>query len=356
MIIINLFIVAQLSVVQPETCGGRNIRPESTEIESSLDVMVAKAESALPVSGRTTGDSLLMQGIYCSYREQYSLAKEKFAEAAKLEPKNPAPYFLLASLYALYMSDFSTDTLTKVLSSYCDTAALLAKEEIKESDTLGLPHLWLGGTYGLRAFYKIINENLVSGVQDAMKAISEISRAVELDSCLFDSYIGISGYNYFKYRLFSMLPWGGSLQWEKEIKLSCEKSKYFKDAAITTYASLLIEEKRYPEAIKIITQVVDKFPNSKVFRWTRVKAYCGAKMWSESRVEYQKLLELTLASQPETFYNIGYCRLELARTCLKIREKEECKLQCNEILALSDAKGVKKIKTDARNLLKSAKK
>lgn len=300
-------------------------------------------------------DSILMQGINYIYSENYDAGKEKFFEVIKLEPQNPAPYFLLASLYALYMSDFSTDTLTKNLFSYCDTAVLLAKKEINKSNALGLPHLWLGGTYGLRAFYKVINESLAPGVNDALKAINEISKAVELDSFLFDGYIGISGYNYFKYRLFSILPGSMNSQWEDEIKLACEKGKYFKDAAIAAYASLLVEEKKYPEALKLATQLVDKFPDSKVFRWIRVKAYCETRMWEDAKNDYEKLLELTLKSQPKTFYNIGYCRLELARTYLKLGEKKECKLQCNEILKLpDDAKGIKKFKGDAKGLLKSA--
>lgn len=299
-------------------------------------------------------DSSLIRGIYCTYEEQYSKAKEHFFRASKLKPGDPAPYFLLSALYALYMSDFSTDTLTNTLFAYCDTSISMANKNINDNnDSIGIYHLWLGGTYGLRAFYKIINESLAPGVNDALKAINEISRAIELDSSLYDSYVGISGYNYFKYRLFSILPWVGSKQWEGEIKLSCEKGKYFKDAAFAAYASFLIEEKKYSDAIRISTRIVNKFPGSKVFRWIRVKGYCGAKMWREAKKEYEKLLELTLKSQPNTFYNIGYCRIELARTHLQLGEKEECKHQCDEVLKLEDAKGVNKLKGEAQKLLKS---
>lgn len=296
-------------------------------------------------------DSLLIQGIYFIYEENYQEARNRFNEAITFEPQNPAPYFMVSNLLALYMSDFSTDTLVKELFSYCDTTIMLSNKEIKTADTSGMPHLWLGGTYGLCAFYKAVNKNILSAAQDAMKGVDELTKAIKMDSCLFDAYIGISGYNYFKYRVASLLPWGGRSSWEKDVKLACIKSKYFGYASVAAYASFLIEEKRYKESIEIITPLIDSFPCSKVFRWTRVKAYCKIGELKETKAEYEKLLELTLASQPNTFYNIGYCRIELAKTFLKLGQKEECKNQCNEVLKLPYVKGMKKLKSEANKLL-----
>jgi tetratricopeptide (TPR) repeat protein len=297
-------------------------------------------------------DSLLFQGIHYSYQEEYTRAEEKFRKAIELEPMHPAPYLLLTSLYGLYLSDFSADTMEKKFFAYSDTTVRLAKQRISAGDTSGLTHLWLAGGYGARAFYKMWRKNIISGIQDGIRSIREFSKAVEIDSTIYDAYIGIAGYNYFKHRFLSFVPWMKNEKWEREIKLAIERGKYFKVVASTGYALLLIEEKRYMESAAIITKLVEKFPNSKTFRWIRARSYCGMGEWELAKNEYTKLLELTLWRQPDNFYNIGYCKLELARVYLHLREKERSKFYCNEVINLPDSKKINKLKKEAKEILK----
>jgi len=297
-------------------------------------------------------DTLLFHGIQYSYEENYTKAEAVFREAMKVEPQNPAPYLLLASLYGLYMSDFSTDTLKEKFYAYCDTTVLMSKCQIESGDTSGLVRLWLAAGYGARAFYKIWNKNIISGTQDGLNSIDEFYKTIEIDSCIFDAYIGISGYNYFKYRLISFLPWVEDSSWEYEIKLACEKGKYLQITALAGYALLLNEEKRYSEACKVATQLVNKFPDSRTFRWIRVKNYCGMKEWELARDEYKKLLALTMEGQPGNFYNIGCCRIGLANAYFMLGETKECQTQCDSIFNLPDTPKTKKFKQEAKEIIK----
>lgn len=298
-------------------------------------------------------DSLLFQGIQYSYQEDYQKAEESFRKAIELKPGDPAPYLFLTSLYGLYMADFSTDTLKEKFYAYCDTTVVMANRKIESGDSSGLVHLWLAGGYGARAFYKVWHKNILSGIQDGIKSIREFHKAIEIDSLLFDAFIGVAGYDYFKYKLLSFVPWIEDSRWEDEMKLACEKGKYLKTTALAGYALLLAEEEKYGPASELATQLVKKFPEARTFRWIRAKSYLGMEEWELAKDEYKKLLDLTLAGQPENFYNIGCCRIGLARSYLKLGETSKCKTQCEEILKLPDTSRIKEIKEEAKKILKN---
>ncbi len=312
----------------------------------------------LLLSANMQFDSLIQQGMYYSYSEKYEEAEDIFRKAIELKPKDPAPYLFLASLYGLYMADFSTDSLEEKFFAYSDTTVLMAKHKILSGDTSALIRLCLAGGYGARALYKAQHKDILSGIHDVVKSIKEFHKVIEIDSSLFDAYIGIAGYNYFKHRLFSYIPYTENLHWEDEIKLACNHGKYFRIVALACYSSLLIEEKRFDEAVQVATRLVSEFPETRTFRWIRVKGYCGMGEWELARDEYEKLLELTIVGQSSYFYNIGCCRLGLANAYLKLIESglkplptQECKAQCEEILKLPDSPKSKKTKEKAEEIL-----
>ncbi|MBI4722233.1 MAG: tetratricopeptide repeat protein [Candidatus Stahlbacteria bacterium] len=307
----------------------------------------------VPIDMGTQFDSVILQGIDYSYEEKYEMAKNSFNQAIVIKPDDPAPYFLIASLYGMYMVDFSTDSMERELFAYSDTAVMIATRKIEAKDSSALLHLWLAGGYGVRAFYQVWNKKIIQGIQDGVKSIKEFYKTIEQDSSIYDAYLGTAGYRYFQYKLLSIIPGLANSNWESELKMAINEGKYFKIPALTTYALLLIEEKRYKEAVKIATQLIEEFPDSRTFRWIRVKSYSGMKDWKQAKLEYEKLLDLTLTGQQNSFYNIGYCRLGLAKTYFNLGEQVKCINQCNEIIKnLPDTPKIKDLKTDAQKLIK----
>lgn len=298
-------------------------------------------------------DSLILQGTHYLYEENYVAAEKSFREAIELNSGDPAPYLGLTALYGLYMADFSTNTIEDKFFAYSDTTVMVAKQKINNGDSSGLVHLWLAGGYGARAFYKVWHKNIISGVQDGIKSIKEFYKAIEIDSSIYDAYIGIAGYDYFKHKLLSFVPWVEDAKWEDEIRVACNKGKYLRITATAGYALLLVEDKEFAKASEVVTPLVEKFPNSRTFRWIRVKSYIGMEAWDLAKDEYKKLLKLTLSGQPNNFYNIGCCRIGLARSHLMLNEIAQCKEQCKEVLNLPDTPKIKELKVEAEKLLKS---
>lgn len=302
-------------------------------------------------------DSLLLNGLHYMYEERYSEAEKEFFSAINVDPQNPAGYFFISALYGLYMVDFANDSLEPQFYAYLDTTIFLSKRLIYSTNsTSGLPWLWLGGSYSLSATYKFVNRGLLSGIPDGSKSINNFSIALERDSSLFDAYIGISSYDYLKYRFLSFMPWLRNNNWEAEIKLACDSSRYFRVVALATYSLLLNEEGRYLDACDIIDSLVNEFPHSRTFRWIRVKIYIGMKEWDLAIDEYKKLLELTLEGQSGNFYNMGYCRLGLAKAYFEVGNFIACQAQCKEIIELPGSPRLKKIQEKARKLLIKVKK
>lgn len=297
-------------------------------------------------------DTLILQGIHYSYEENYVQAEKNFRAAIELKPTDPAPYLFLTAMYGLYMADFSTDTVKEKFFAYSDTTIMMANRKIDAGDSSALVHLWLAGGYGARAFYKVWHKDIISGIRDGIKSIKEFYKTIEIDSSLYDAYIGIGAYDYFKHRLLSYIPLVEDSKWEAEIRLASQMGKYLKITASAGYALLLVEDKKFEQASKIATQLIEKFPNSRTFRWIRAKSYVGMKVWDLAKEEYKKILEITLSKQPNNFYNIGYCKVGLAHAHLMLGETVECKTQCEEILNLPNTPKIKELKKEAKKILK----
>ena len=321
-----------------------------------LTVLQDSAKTQQPVaSGKLTTnefDSVVCRGLRYAYQEKYPEAFETFFTLSCTAPENPLPYLFIAGIYGLYINDFSTDTLKDKLLAYCDTTINLAKKQIKKDKNSAILHLCLGGGHGLKSFCDVTSDKLVSGIQDALSGVGEFSKALELDSSLADAYIGVGAYDYFKYRMLFLMPWARDSQWEEEIKTAGSKSKYLSVLAKAGYAGLLTEEKRFDEAVAVSSELIDSFPESRTFRWLRVKALVGDKNWKNARTDYEKLLELTLAGQPGNLYNESCCRIGLAEALFALGKKEACKKQCEEIITLPPNSKIKKTKERAKNLYK----
>jgi tetratricopeptide (TPR) repeat protein len=297
-------------------------------------------------------DSLIMQGIHDSYEEHYVEAEKKFRRAIELEPGDPAPYLFLTALYGLYMADFSTDTIVEKFYAYSDTTVFTAMKKIEEGDSSAQVHLWLAGGYGARAFYKVWNKQIVSGISDGIKSIKEFYATLEKDSTVYDAYIGVGCYDYFKHRLLSYVPWAENSEWEDEIELASGKGRYLRISAAAGHALLLVEDERYGEALKVASELVEDFPNTRTFRWITAKSYSGMEAWGLAKKEYHMLLAMTLSGQPDNPYNISYCRVGLARAHLGLGENLECEAECRKVLDVPDIPKMEELKEEVREILK----
>lgn len=302
----------------------------------------------------------LSKGIEASHVEDYTTARNAYAQAKKLCPDDPAPYFLNGALTFIYMVDFVTDSLEGQFDREMKKAEELARKGIEDEGENARDLFFLGSVQIFRMIRHGWKRNYLSALSAGFNALNPLMRAVELDPELYDAYLAKGAYDYFSGRVNRYIPgMKASATVERgihEIRLVYEKGTYFKASAGQALTFILKEEGRASEALAVSRALVAAYPKGRTFRWGLGDLYLALGMWSEARDLYEKLMGDVYWYQPQCYTNIYQTKLCLAKAYVGLGETEKAKSYAWDVYNNRDRirrdLGYSDIVKDADNLLK----
>uniref|UniRef100_A0A7C4U7N5 Uncharacterized protein n=1 Tax=candidate division WOR-3 bacterium TaxID=2052148 RepID=A0A7C4U7N5_UNCW3 len=210
-------------------------------------------------------DSLILEGIQISYEEEFSKAESIFNIVINNDTLHPAGYFFKSALYQLKYFDMGYDSIKEFFFNLQKKGISVAKRYVEKNPDDPWGYFFLGGFHTLNVFLYGYNGDYINALKNLFPALDNINKSVKMDSTIYDAYLGLGGYDYFK----GMLPFMGSEKEKafKEIKISIDKGKYTRFLSSSALANLYIREKRYEDARKIIKELIREFPGSRTFLW-----------------------------------------------------------------------------------------
>lgn len=305
-------------------------------------------------------EGLLNKGIEASHIEDYETARKAYAEAKRLCPDDPAPYFLDGALTFIYMSDFVTDSLEWYFDKQMSAAEKAARAGIEANGENARDLLFIGSVQVFRMVRSGWKRQYLAAFSAGTSALNPLLKAVELDSTLYDAYLAKGAYDYFSGRMDRYLPGTkGSTSVEKgihEIRMVYDKGTYFKASAGQALTFIFKEEARPKEALEISKELVTEHPKSRTFRWGLGELYIDLGMWEEAKALYEKLLGDIFWYQPKCYTNIYQCKLRLAEVYSALGDKAKAKSYLWDVINNKDKirrdLGYSDIVKDAEKLLK----
>ena len=210
-------------------------------------------------------DSIILKGMDAGYREEYPVADSLFNMVIETLPEHPAGYFLKAALYELKCFDLGHDSLKEEFERYSRIAENKGKLYIMKNPGDPWGYFFTGAVFTIEVFLKWYKGNYLSMLSKVSPALNNLTKAVEIDSSVYDAYLGLGGYDYFK----GMLPFMGSEREKgiKKIKTAIERGKYTRYLATIGLANLYIREKNYEKARNVLKPLLKKFPDSRTVTW-----------------------------------------------------------------------------------------
>jgi len=275
----------------------------------------------------TYPDSTLLawvtRGQHFAYVEQFDSAEVYFQRVIATAPEDPMGYLLMAGLLDLYMLDYSVDTREREFFEYTRQAEARAKAWLKRKPRdpreQAWAHFYLGAAASYRALYQGRKRRFLSALRDGLRAVHELSRAVQLDSTLYDAYLGLGVYDVAMSELPKFLRWLPGVDGSRKKRGLAKIRKAATHGLISKYAALdalawaLAYSGKPWEGIKIAKQLVQEFPASRTFRWTLGFALFRGGRYADAARVYQEILYSTLEDQPGYPYNIAIILYWLAR-------------------------------------------
>ena len=330
-----------------------------------LFVLLLRPSSALMAAVGDAFDARIDRGLETLYQGQYQEAIDTFDAFISQHPKNPAGYFFKAGAYQLRSMAYETEAWDDIQTALLDSSLELANAAVNQDRRDPWAFFIRGGTYAYRAAIKVRSKDYFSALSNGLSAVSDLNKAAALDPQLYDAYMGIGSFHYFRTKATSVLKWLPFIGDNRErgiaeIKLAIEKGRYSKVMAQNGLAWIYVDYGKYPQALEQARQLESSYPQNHVFFWIAPEVHWRTKQWDKGSEGYARLLKLLDQSQPMNNYNRVVVGGRLAKCYLQGKKYREAREASQKALELAlDERSARRLKNErarAYEVLKQAEK
>jgi tetratricopeptide (TPR) repeat protein len=261
--------------------------------------------------------SLILQGMDFSFNNRFEEAKQVFDQLMEQYPQHPVGYFYKAATIQARMLDEEDYRQEEEFYE-------LAERTIQLSDSLkkvGTDNSWIyfykGSAFLYRSFMKMKQGSWFSAFKDASRGVKILEEAVSRDSLLYDAYLGIGSFKYWKSTKAEFLLWLPFISDQREQGISLiyraiEKGDFVKYVGRDQLVWILMDKKDYAEAFRLARQNYKAYPDSRFFKWTLAAAAFHSREWEFSNLLYQELLQQVRQLPQNNHLNEIECLVKMA--------------------------------------------
>lgn len=295
-------------------------------------------------------DSLIHRGIDQTYNSEFDSALATFQKIVDAHPDHIAGYFYQAAVLQSQMMDYETDLWEEEFYAWINKAIEIGSAQIEGGDANAWTRFYMGSCHSYKGLYQAKAGGLISGIKSARKGLACFSEAIEMDSTLYDAYLGIGNYKYWSgkfYKFFRWLPWISDERDEGVLLviLSINRGMFSHWVGINSLAWIEYDRKQYASALGHFLSGLERYPKSRFFLWGAADAYFQLGIYDKAAEIYEELLVSIRNGLLNNGYNEVICRFKLVKTYFAQRLYEETLRHCDAILKIeTDAKITKKIK------------
>ena len=276
-------------------------------------------------------DPALDRGLVWLFQGNYEQATAVFDSFIAAHPTNPAGWFFKAGLFQVMMTDAESDGWLAQYNRSLDSALFYSNRAIGINPRDAWAYFIRGGTYGYLAAQDGRAKRYLAALNHGLAAVSDFKKAVELDPGLYDAYIGLGSYDYFRTRAVIFLKWLPFIGDNRErgisqIEMAIARGRYSNVMGRNGLVWILIDYEKYDRALALAEGLEKDFPKNPFFFWARPEIYWRRKQWDRAAEGYAKLLKLIESRPVYSHYNQVVVRYRLAKSlyeCGRLKEAAE---------------------------------
>lgn len=280
-------------------------------------------------------DSLLQRAVVATVEQEYDHAFRLVDQAIALAPNDPlGPLFRAATLQSRMM-DYEIYDDEKEFFKSVKQCRQLAEKKLQRQPNDAWGHFALGSAYGYEAFYIGKKKRYLEAVHLGWNSIKHLEAAVRLDSTLYDAYLGIGTYKYYRSKLKLLF-----FSDERETGLAMVRKagthgKYSRYAALNGLTWILLDENNAQEAFAISDAVLLKHPRSRFFMWGVAESASRLEKIDYAREIYRRLINTLQEEGKLTPYLEAVGRTKLSRVEFRAGNAEAA---CRELTRAAELK------------------
>ncbi len=272
----------------------------------------------------------------------YKAAYEIVNRLGAKDKSDPIGYIFRAAVLQAEMIESEEDSPGDRFKALCDSTVLLSEEKLENCTTSdsALYYLFIGHQDAYRALWEARFGSKLSALKYGFKARNQYQKGLEVDSTLYDLYLGIGSFHYWKSVKSGFLRTVGIFKDEREIGiheilLAADSSLFSREAAHSAMIWIMLNEESYDEAIALAETMFRKYPNGNSLLWPIAEAYYKEEKYDEAAKMYEYILNRLLSS-PGNYYNIIESSYLLCQSLEKAGKSERIKKISDYIKSIED--------------------
>jgi tetratricopeptide (TPR) repeat protein len=208
-----------------------------------------------------------LPGINLVLHDRFKESLLLFGQIQETYPAHPAPHFFKAATYQSWMSFSRLNRFQEEFEKNIQLTIEKGNKLLKEENNPWIL-FYVGAAYGYRAFNNFRKHNWINAYFDAKKGVGNFQEALKEDTKLFDVYLGLGTYHYWRtaksnfLRLITFwIPDKRELGL-RQIEFAFQHGSYAPDQAGYNLVAAYFDYGQYKKAMQILKRILEKKKNA----------------------------------------------------------------------------------------------
>ncbi len=312
-----------------------------------LLLLVGFARGELPSPDHPDPASRILAGIELTIINRFQQADSVFQGLIRDFPDRPWGYFYRGANLQAWMVDHEDYSRMKAFHFWMERCIAIVDSLERIKQATAWDYFYQGSAYLYRSFLEGKQRRWWPAYRHSLQGVKRLEKALELDSTLFDAYLGIGSYKFWKSKKAGILTRLPILKNETAVGIALvrralEKGRFVTWIGRDQLAWILMENGQLQEALAIARENFERFPQSRFFGWTLARVYEKTGHLAEARQLYQWLLEQIRRLPENNHYNEVILLIKLAELACKRGEEAKGALYLKQIGSIALSPEVKK--------------
>lgn len=269
----------------------------------------------------------ISEGIDLIFNDKYRQGLTTFEKLRKAYPDHPAPYFFKAAAYQTWMNNLRTNKFQRELEENIQLTIDKGYGLLKKRDD-PWAYYYIGAAYGYKAVNCFSKHDWIEAYLESKKCIKNLEKALKIDPALYDVYLGLGTYHYWrtaKSKFLRIITFWMPDERElgiRQIELSANQGLYAPSVAVYNLFIAYYDYGKYDKALNLIdTTIAEKEISNISDLYFKGRVLVEYEDWKEVESYFRRVLQHL---EMEELSAIGYkveCRYWLALS-LAARDKE----------------------------------
>jgi tetratricopeptide (TPR) repeat protein len=262
--------------------------------------------------------ALALRSVDLVYQEDFDRALETAKRIVRRAPQRPAGYFFCAVVLDSWAGYYQSSDRENEFYRYCEQAIERGEAVLDRDphDTWGT--FFVGGTEGLKGNYESRYERWITAFRNGWKGVSMLLELQERATGINDVNYGIGTYYYWRSAMTKVMFWLPGVEDKRaegieRLRKSMNHGVYTRQASAANLLDILVNERRYQEAMALADSMLTRYPKALSFWWGKAQALYGLGKWRRATEQFKAILAKVESERLDNHYNAVRCHYWLAR-------------------------------------------